>query len=292
MNRHVGLVGCGRWGANILRDLVTLGCRVTVVARSEESRARAAQGGAASIVGSVEALPAVDAAVVAATTSAHASAVEALLSRRIPVYVEKPFTDDPESAERIARTAGDRVFVMDKWRYHPGIRMLAEMVRKEELGPVQGLCATRVQWGLPVKDDAVWRLLPHDLSIALEVLGTIPEPSAAVAEGTDGMSAICGGRPWFAARVSVREIEERREVRLCARDGVAVLSGGYSDHVQVLRLGGAVERRPIRQEMPLLTQLRAFLAHLDGGPAPLSSAADGARIVRVIARLRALAGLP
>jgi Trk K+ transport system NAD-binding subunit len=34
----VGLVGCGRWGRHILRDLVALGCEVHVVARSEESR--------------------------------------------------------------------------------------------------------------------------------------------------------------------------------------------------------------------------------------------------------------
>jgi hypothetical protein len=103
--------------------------------------------------------------------------------------------------------------------------------------------------------------------------------------------AICGTRPWFAARVSIREPESRREVRLCARDGVAVLQGGYSDHLLVARPGREIERRPIGQDMPLLTQLRVFLEHLGGGPPPLSSAADGVRSVRAIARLRALAGL-
>ena len=33
----VGLVGCGNWGRHILRDLVSLGCEVPVVARSPES---------------------------------------------------------------------------------------------------------------------------------------------------------------------------------------------------------------------------------------------------------------
>ena len=37
----VGLVGCGRWGRHILRDLVSLGCEVPVVARSDASVARA-----------------------------------------------------------------------------------------------------------------------------------------------------------------------------------------------------------------------------------------------------------
>ena len=42
----VGLVGCGNWGRHILRDLVSLGCEVPVVVRSQESKARAREGGA------------------------------------------------------------------------------------------------------------------------------------------------------------------------------------------------------------------------------------------------------
>ena len=60
----VALVGCGRWGRHVLRDLVTLGCEVVVTARSDESRARAEDGGAALVVRSVADLPAVDGAVV------------------------------------------------------------------------------------------------------------------------------------------------------------------------------------------------------------------------------------
>ena len=45
-------------------------------------------------------------------------------------------------------------------------------------------------------------------------------------------------------------------------------------------------------ELPLLRELRAFLDHLDGGPPPRSSAAEGAAIVRTISELRLLAGLP
>jgi D-arabinose 1-dehydrogenase-like Zn-dependent alcohol dehydrogenase len=46
----VGLVGCGAWGRFILRDLVSLGARVAVVARSEESKSRATEGGAHEVV--------------------------------------------------------------------------------------------------------------------------------------------------------------------------------------------------------------------------------------------------
>ena len=66
----VGLVGCGDWGRHILRDLVALGCDVPVVARSQESIARAEEGGAAEIVASIASLPTLDGAVVA-TPATH-----------------------------------------------------------------------------------------------------------------------------------------------------------------------------------------------------------------------------
>jgi hypothetical protein len=52
---------------------------------------------------------------------------------------------------------------------------------------------------------------------------------------------------------------------------------------------GAVERRPVSDEQPLLRELRAFLDHLSGGPPPRSSAAEGAETVAIIAGLLALA---
>ena len=42
-------------------------------------------------------------------------------------------------------------------------------------------------------------------------------------------------------------------------------------------------------ELPLLAELRAFVGHLSGGPAPRSSAEEGLRVVEAIAGLRRLA---
>jgi hypothetical protein len=47
----------------------------------------------------------------------------------------------------------------------------------------------------------------------------------------------------------------------------------------------------VSSELPLRRELHAFLAHLGGGPPPKASAADGAAIVRMVERLRGLAGL-
>jgi predicted dehydrogenase len=42
-------------------------------------------------------------------------------------------------------------------------------------------------------------------------------------------------------------------------------------------------------ELPLLAELRAFVAHLAGGPAPRTSVTDGAAIVAAVEELRRLA---
>src|SRR5881394_9367 len=73
---HIGLIGCGRWGRHILRDLLILGCDVTVVSGSEAGRQDARDGGATEIVASVEYLPPVSGLVVATPTSTHAEVIE------------------------------------------------------------------------------------------------------------------------------------------------------------------------------------------------------------------------
>jgi predicted dehydrogenase len=299
----IGLVGCGSWGKHILRDLAALECQVAVVARSDRSRANAEAGGAATIVRSVGELPDVEGVVVATPTATHPAAIDEALGLGVPVFVEKPLTNDAEAADRIAAAAPDRVFVMDKWRYHPGVELLGEIARSEELGPVSGLRTTRIGWGNPHEDvDAVWTLAPHDLSIALEILGSVPEPRSAVADGLDGIAtglvAMLGESPWYAFEVSSRAARERREITLVCEEGIATLADGYSDAVQVVRGRDPRKRedpdtelRAISSELPLLRELQAFVEHVRGGPPPRSSAAEGAAIVRTITELRALAGL-
>jgi predicted dehydrogenase len=299
----IGLVGCGNWGRHILRDLVSLGCEVSVVAPSSASRAYAEQYGAARIVEQLDALPTSLAGLVVATpTITHAEVVEALLPRGVPVFVEKPLTADAASAHRIADAAGDRVFVMDKWRYHPGVEALREIADRSELGPVEALRAVRVDWGNPHADvDAIWILAPHDLSIAHEVLGHVPEPVAAHALVNAGrpteLIGVLGTRPRVVLEVSARQPERRRVLTLQCRDGAAVLGDAYADALVIRRgaddsPGGVEERRPISKAMPLLRELEAFVGHLRGGPPPRGSARTGAEIVAAIERLRALAGLP
>ncbi len=250
----VALVGVGRWGRHILRDLISLGCDVTVVARSQASRDAAAAGGA-TVVPSIEELPEVAGIVVATPTATHAEVTEAALARGVPVYVEKPLTADPESARRLAELGDGRLFVMDKWRYHPGVLALAAIAAEEELGPARSLHARRVTNVHRYEDvDTVWIHAPHDLAIALEVFGELPPAGHAFEELLAGERVgLVGvlGPPQIVIEVSAVAPDHRREVRLVCENGVARLDGGYADAIEIAHganEGHVVERRPIGNE--------------------------------------------
>lgn len=298
----IGLVGHGRWGANILRDLLDLGCSVAVATQGESSRERARAGGATTVTG-LDELPEVEGIVVATPTSSHGEVLETVLDRNVPLFVEKPLVMDPEHAESLARRAATRLFVMDKWRYHPGIEALGEIARSGELGRTVGLRTSRLGWGNAHADvDPVWTLAPHDLAIALEILGSVPPPRAAVGDVVDGkmtgLVGLLGEGPTHVLEVSVRAPERRREIVARFEDGIASLPDGYADHIAVSHgipdedVEPDPERRPVSTELPLLRELRAFVDHLRGGPPPRSSAAEGADAVAAIAELRSLAGGP
>ena len=139
MGIRVGLVGCGRWGRFVLRDLVALGGEVTVAVRSADSRAAALEGGAASVVESADDLTGVEGIVVATPTQTHADVVERALEHGVPVFVEKP-AHRRRRVGRATRAGRARSPVRDgQWRYHPGIEHLAAVARDGELGRVVGL---------------------------------------------------------------------------------------------------------------------------------------------------------
>ncbi len=299
---HIGLIGCGRWGQFILRDLRSLGCEVSVLVRSETSLERAKQNNANRIITNLSEMPQVDGFVVATPTVTHGEILEQLLPFEKPIFVEKPMTNAVSSAQKIANLGAGQVFVMDKWRYHAGILALAELARSGELGAVLGLTTTRVGWGNPHLDtDAIWILAPHDLSIALEILGHIPEPMAAVAEVTSeavALRALLGQSPWLSMEISARFANWKRRFVLHCELGHAELEDGYHDFITIYRDQGNarqqspnVEQRFVGKNMPLLAELEEFVSFLRGGAAPKSGVQEGLLVVQTIAKLRTLAGL-
>lgn len=292
MAPRVAVVGCGRWGARIVADLRSLGADVVTVDPDPGCQAD---------VASVDAAGAVDAFVVATPASNHAAVLRSLAPLDVPVFCEKPLTVSVADATEVVALLGPRLHVMHVWRYHPGVELLGELARGGAVGEVHGLRTVRDGWTSPRTDvDPVWTLVPHDLTLAIEVLGSIPTPRAALAEFRRGQAvglwAQLGGRgePFLVVEASTRFGDKRREIRVHGSEAVAILRHPDATEVELERGEGAtpeVDRIAFVPDPPLRRELAAFLDHLSGGPPPRSSGAEGLEVVRGVAALRSLAGI-
>lgn len=299
--KQIGLIGCGAWGRHILRDLKACGAVVHVADPSEIARRHATALGSNSIAEHVAQLPRCDGYIVAAPTGLHADLIEALLASGRPIFTEKPMTADAASARRIAEAGKDRVFVMQKWRYHPGIERMRQELTDARIGNILAIHLQRRAWGRSQRDiSAIWTLMPHDLSIVLHWLGGIPplRGTMPTVPGSidQGLIVQLGEHrgPTITIDMSVVAPDRRRSFAVVGTKASMELCDS-GDPVITLRRGApaddsaAPERIEVARDMPLLLELRAFLAHLDGGPPPMSSAQEGQLIVERTAEIEAAA---
>ena len=301
----LALVGCGIWGARILDELCHLDAEVVVVDTSAEARTRAKRQGAA-IASSIEeaaerSTP--DGWIVASPATTHTQVLDAITrvwTSDARIFCEKPFTVDLPSAERLAATLGARCSLMHVWRYHPGVELLGTLARDGAIGDAHGIRTMRANWTSPRTDtDTIWNMVPHDITIAIEILDRIPAPRAAVVDGTPralGMWALLGGEtePFLVLEASNRVADKRREIRVHGSAGVAVLPSLEVDYVELWRGDAAapeIERIGFTPAQPLGRELEVFVASLTGGEPPKSGVGEGVAVVRTITQLRALAGL-
>lgn len=300
-NLPIALVGCGNWGQNILRDLKELNCEVTVVCPTQDCMERAKRIGAKYIVENISQLKAPAGIVIATPTSTHLDVIASLLEFAVPIFVEKPLGTDLSQAKAIAAQAGDRIFVMDKWRYHPGIEELARIANSKELGNVIGLTIKQFAWGCHHQDvDFIDILLPHTLAITYEIFGAIPKPckSYLITRNGEpvGFHGVLGMQPWMNFNVAINSPTYAREIILECALGVAVFNESCNKEITIYLNKNAqrncldlAEKRTVAAEMPLLRELRVFLNYLKGGAAPKSDACLGIKMMEAIISLRKLA---
>jgi len=184
---RVGVIGAGAWGKNHVRTLATMaGVQLTAVCdASEHTRARLrTQYPDAHITdSSADLLQRVDAVVVAAPAPLHAPLALEAIAARIPALIEKPFALTVADAERMAEAAdraGVPLLVGHLLVHHPIIQRLHDMLRDGSLGAPHYLYSQRVNLGqIRPDENALWSLGPHDVSIALHLLGESPISVAA-----------------------------------------------------------------------------------------------------------------
>ncbi|GAA4207856.1 Gfo/Idh/MocA family protein [Actinocatenispora rupis] len=179
---RVAVVGAGYWGpkhVRVLHGTEGVGEVVLVDGRPDRLQALArSYPGDRTCASLPEALPHVDAVVVATPPSTHVALASAAMEAGKHVLVEKPLAPSVADARRLvalADAAGVTLMVGHTFEYNPAVRKLRELIEQRELGDLFYLDSARLNLGLYQSDvNVIFDLAPHDVSIINHVLGTSP----------------------------------------------------------------------------------------------------------------------
>jgi predicted dehydrogenase len=304
--KTIGLIGCGRWGKFILRDLISIGCNVVVLALSESSSKTAKEEGANKVVTNYLALfeEQCDGFVIASPTNTHLQVIKELLVTGKPIFTEKPLSNNvSETKSLLGQTSDYPLYVMDKWKYHNGILKLAELINSGTYGKVTQLTLRRTQWRSPHQDvDPVWILIPHDISIAQLLLGETPKAIYATGNKVE--------KDFIHSLHAILQVEQSKVIIEVSGDSVCVersvhvvcehasfhLANAYTDSIQMMesnvnKFGDKPTNIQFKVNMPLYDELNNFVNFLNEPQVPVqSSFTHGYETIELIEQLRSMVG--
>ena len=121
----------------------------------------------------------VEAVAIATPARTHYEITRRALEAGKHVLVEKPLTMNLSEGAELVRLAAERqltLMVGHVFEYNPAVRYIKAALEQGELGDVYYLYSRRVNLGRVQSDvNALWSIAPHDISIALYLLGEMPE---------------------------------------------------------------------------------------------------------------------
>jgi predicted dehydrogenase len=317
---NVGVVGCGYWGPNLVRNFRSLpGCNLKMMCDVSEARLNTLQALYPEVLPELNfdhMLNGVglDAVVVATSVKTHFPLAKASLLAGKHVLIEKPMAASSAQCEElieIARQKGLVLMVGHTYLYSPAVRKIKELIDRGDLGDIRYICGRRLNLGLFQKDiNVAWDLAPHDISIILHLLQQLPESvncrgGAHVTPGIEDVTSMSlhFGKDrtaiihssWLEPR-KVREMTIVGSKRMIVYDDVAPL--------EKLRIFDARVERPahhetcaefqysyhygdiscpyLKQEEPLKAECLHFLECIQHSNTPLTCGTRGLELVRIL----------
>jgi predicted dehydrogenase len=178
----VGVVGVGCWGSQHMRVLRST---TGVAAVTGIDQRYAGEGGGQTpdcdgvrFADLAEALPCVDAVVIATPPSSHAALGLLAIAAGKHVLIEKPLAVTATEARALmeaAEAAGVVLMSGHTFEHNAAVHKLRELVRSGDLGRIYYLDCARLNLGLYQSDvNVVVALAPYEISIANFVLGSRP----------------------------------------------------------------------------------------------------------------------
>lgn len=193
---NIGVIGCGYWGPNLIRNFVEIpASNLLAVAdlnanRLAHIKSRYPAVETTQVYQDFFSMP-LDAVVVATPPATHHRIALDGLQHDLHVLVEKPLTLNSRDAHDLIEVAAARdlrLMVGHTFEYNPAVHALREIIESGELGQIYYIDAVRLSLGLYQADlNVVWDLAPHDISILLYLLGQ--DPVSVTAEGAASVFA-------------------------------------------------------------------------------------------------------
>jgi predicted dehydrogenase len=316
----VGVVGCGYWGPNLVRNLTGLpNCNLKAMCDLSEARLKHMR----SLYPNVEGVTdfehllngiGLEAVVVAAPVRHHYSLAKASLLAGKHTLIEKPMASSAAECEElieIAERNGLVLMVGHTFLYSAPVRKIAEIVQAGDIGEIRYINSRRLNLGLFQKDiNVAWDLAPHDISIILHILGEFPQVvncqgNAHVTPGIEDVTNISlSFRHKRFATIQSSWLEPRkiRDMTIVGTRRMIV----YDDletHEKIRIYDTRVDRPPhpdtfadfhysyhygdsyipyLKQEEPLKVECQHFLDCIEEGTAPLTSGRKGLELVSIL----------
>ena len=181
---QIGVVGCGYWGPNLIRNLKqNPECHLKVLCDVSEQRLRHMirlypELGTTTRFDELVNDPALDAVVIATPVRFHYEMAKACLEAGKHVFVEKPMARTAAEGEELVELAQKQQLVLmvgHTFLFSPAVRRMKEIIEAGDIGEIQYISARRLNLGLFQKDiNVAWDLAPHDISIILHLLEEQP----------------------------------------------------------------------------------------------------------------------
>ncbi|MFL7839874.1 MAG: Gfo/Idh/MocA family protein [Candidatus Promineifilaceae bacterium] len=180
---NIGVIGCGYWGPNLLRNFVGIPEVENVAAADLNWKQLDRIKG---LYPHVEVTDdyrtffdmGLDAVAIATPPATHFKIAKDCLENSVHTFVEKPITlcsQDAKELIELARVKRLTLMVGHTFEYNPAVRKMKEIISSGELGRIYYIKADRASLGLFQPDiNVIWDLAPHDLSILLFLLDHPP----------------------------------------------------------------------------------------------------------------------
>lgn len=181
---NIAVLGYGYWGPNLVRNFASLpNVRLKTVCDSDEKSLAKLHSRFPDIETTTDGDDvfndeSIEAVVIALPAELHGEfARQALVSGK-HVFVEKPLSMTVASAKELVQLSEDNgqiLMVGHLLLFHPAVERMKQLIDLGELGPIYYLYSQRVNLGLVrTRENALWSLAPHDVSVLLYLLDEIP----------------------------------------------------------------------------------------------------------------------